>query len=197
MTTTKKLVVAVVALSLALVTFAGATLAFLLDSTDPVVNTFTYGKIDITLTETEGDVQTDGSHLFAGVVPGDSVDKDPTVTVLAGSEECYVYVKITNNLDNANVTTDMSAGEGKTWEIVHTEGDVTLYRYKETVTATADVPLTVFSKVNFDGSLSVEEIEALKAADKKIEIQAYAHQATNLGDSPLTIADAAAIEWAF
>ena len=197
MTTTKKLVVAVVALSLALVTVVGATLAFLIDSTDPVVNTFTYGKIDITLTETEGEIQTNGSHLFAGVVPGDSVDKDPTVTVLKGSEECYVYVKITNNLGSTKVTTDMSAGEGKTWEIVHTEGDVTLYRYKETVTATADVPLTVFSKVNFDGSLSVGEIEALKADGKKIEIQAYAHQATKLGNDPVGVADAAAIDWAF
>ena len=190
MTTTKKLVVAVVALSLALVTFAGATLAFLIDSTDPVVNTFTYGQIDITLTETKGEEQADNSRLFKDVVPGDSVAKDPTVTVQAGSESCYVYVKIDNNLGNADVTTDMNT---ENWIAVGTKGTVTLYRYKDIVTATTAKTLPVFTKVNFPGDLTVDDITALKAEGKKIEIQAYAHQSKN---TDVATANAAAIAWA-
>ena len=41
---------------------AGGTLAWITAETDPVVNTFTYGKIAITLTETERETVTD--HWF-------------------------------------------------------------------------------------------------------------------------------------
>ena len=34
----------------------GGTMAWLVTNTDPVVNTFTYGDIDITLTESEGEL---------------------------------------------------------------------------------------------------------------------------------------------
>mgnify|MGYP003298997866 CR=1 FL=1 len=51
MTTTKKLVIAVVALSLALVAFASVTLAWITAQSTVVTNTFTYGQIEITLDE--------------------------------------------------------------------------------------------------------------------------------------------------
>lgn len=77
----------------------GATVAYLTD-TDLVVNTFTVGNVQITLDET--DVKPDGTkdtdervkaneyHLL----PGQTYIKDPTVTVLANSEETYVRLKV-------------------------------------------------------------------------------------------------------
>ena len=50
----KKIFVPVVAAALALCCAIGGTLAWLTDKTDPVVNTFTVGNVDITLAETTG-----------------------------------------------------------------------------------------------------------------------------------------------
>ena len=83
---------------------AGGTLAWLMTKTDPVVNTFTVGNVAITLKEhvlnpTTGQWQTPETLTDVGnqgiqVLPGRTIQKDPTLTVLKGSEECYVRVLI-------------------------------------------------------------------------------------------------------
>lgn len=77
-------------LLLALVLIAGAavggTLAWLTDTTEAVQNTFTTSDIDITLTES--------ANLDLKMIPGCTITKDPKVTVIAGSEKCYLFVKI-------------------------------------------------------------------------------------------------------
>ena len=86
----KMLKSAVTALSIVLViclTVAG-TITYLQDKTDPVVNTFTSSDVSITLTETKPTGNT------AQMVPGLEIEKDPTVTVKANSEKCYVFVKV-------------------------------------------------------------------------------------------------------
>lgn len=81
-----KLAVMVTALSLIMCTVIGGTVSWLVDKTGPVTNTFTYGDINIKLTETTG------SNYK--MIPGSTLDKDPTVTVKAGSEACWLFVKI-------------------------------------------------------------------------------------------------------
>lgn len=79
------------------------TLAYL-TAQDTVVNTFTVGKVDISLDETEvstngvpveptNRVKTNNYHL----IPGQTYVKDPTVTVIKGSEESYVRMLVTLN----------------------------------------------------------------------------------------------------
>lgn len=79
-----------VALLLALVLVVGGviggTLAWLTAQTASVQNTFTTSDIDITLTETTG--------TSYKMVPGNTITKDPKVTVVANSEKCYLYVKL-------------------------------------------------------------------------------------------------------
>lgn len=81
----------------------GGTLAWLTDKTQEVKNTFTTSGIDIELTETDTTKGSDGneSKNFK-MVPGWKIDKDPKVTVKAGSEDCYLFVKVekSTNLDN-------------------------------------------------------------------------------------------------
>lgn len=76
-------------LLLALVLIAGAavggTLAWLTAKSDTVVNTFTTSDIEITLAETTAAYK---------MIPGCTIAKDPKVTVKAGSEKCYLFVKI-------------------------------------------------------------------------------------------------------
>lgn len=87
-----------VALLLALVLVVGGviggTLAWLTATTTPVQNTFTTSDIDITLTETTGTTYK--------MVPGNTINKDPKVTVVAGSEKCYLFVKLekSSNFDS-------------------------------------------------------------------------------------------------
>ena len=64
MTLRKKLIIAIVVLSLLLSVEVVGTLAWLSDKTDPVVNTFTYGDINIDLSETKTDFK---------MVPGNTI----------------------------------------------------------------------------------------------------------------------------
>ena len=74
------------------------TMAYL-TSTDTVTNTFTVGKVEIKLDETDVTNPT-GPRVQANsykLMPGNTYTKDPTVTVKAGSEESYVRMKVTFN----------------------------------------------------------------------------------------------------
>lgn len=176
MTTNKKLVVAVIALSLALVCVVGATLAYLVAQSNVVTNTFTYGEISLELAEAN---KTDKDGLaFTGVVPGDEINKDPTVTVVKGSEPCYVYVLIENQL-GAAATYNI---DNATWAQVETFQNAVLYRYNRIVDATTEAKdLPVFTLMNFANTLTKEDIAALK--DKNVIITAYAHQSQHTNEA--------------
>ncbi len=92
---------------------AAGTLAYL-TSQDTAVNTFTVGKVAITLDEAK--VGPDGKKLegeervkentYENILPGAELDKDPTVTVEGGSADCYVYVAVRNYLTDPLVKTE-------------------------------------------------------------------------------------------
>lgn len=90
----KKVIATVGACALCLGLGVAGTLAWLTDETGPVVNTFTDSDINISLAETTGE------HYK--MVPGYTIDKDPKVTVEAGSEDCFLFVKVekSNNFDS-------------------------------------------------------------------------------------------------
>lgn len=81
-----KIVLLSVAACLVACSIIGGSIAWLMTKTDPVVNTFTFGDINITLTETTGKEYK--------MMPGQSLAKDPVLTVKAGSEDCWVFIKI-------------------------------------------------------------------------------------------------------
>ena len=87
----KKTLLTIVLTVLICCTVMGTTLALLADKTTAIENTFTVGNIDITLTETGADVN--GKQSFK-MVPGATLTKDPTVTVEANSEACYLYIYV-------------------------------------------------------------------------------------------------------
>lgn len=86
----KKTLALVLALTLLVAGVVGGTLAWLTDQTAEVKNTFTVGDINIGLTETTADYK---------MVPGNTIAKDPTVTVKANSEACWLFVKVTESTD--------------------------------------------------------------------------------------------------
>lgn len=79
----------------------GATVAYL-TSTDTVTNTFTVGNVQIKLDEakanTDGTLVEGADRVKANsykLLPGHTYNKDPMVTVLKGSENCYVKMTVT------------------------------------------------------------------------------------------------------
>ena len=80
--------IALLALVLVIGCVAGGTVAWLVATTDSVTNTFTYGDINIELGETKP------VNRQAKIIPGVDIEKDPTVTVKANSEACWLFVKV-------------------------------------------------------------------------------------------------------
>ena len=94
----------------------GGTIAWLVDSTGPVTNTFTVGDINIDLTET-GATNNQKDYKF---VPGDTLSKDPKVTVEANSEACWLFVHVaeSNNTLPGSISSD-SAEKVISWSIAN------------------------------------------------------------------------------
>lgn len=166
----KKALLTVLCMVLVAVASVLGSLSWLTDR-DSVVNTFTVGRVDILLDETDVDengepilneegnpvdrVKENEYHLL----PGHTYIKDPAVTVQAGSEPSYIRMILT--IHNASAVQaiidehelgDFSALIGgwdkETWLYEDFTGDTEAntisfeFRYKETVGADADaVPL--------------------------------------------------------
>ena len=81
----KKRTALFVSLALVLAVSVGATIAWLTDSTQEVVNKFLPSTVDVELTETPREYK---------MVPGCDIAKDPKVTFKAGSEASWVFVKV-------------------------------------------------------------------------------------------------------
>lgn len=89
----KKLIALTAAFLLVIGAAVAGTVAWLTDKTQTEVNTFTIGNIDIELKETPATYK---------MVPGQTIAKDPKVSVKAGSEDCWLFVKVeeSTNLDS-------------------------------------------------------------------------------------------------
>lgn len=103
----------------------GGTVAWLSVKTAPVVNTFTYGDINITLDETKLDengnpvldenqnpVRRPEGNDYK-MIPGNEIKKDPKVTVEAGNEACWLFVKV----EKSGGTTEHSFDDYLEYEI--------------------------------------------------------------------------------
>ena len=92
----------------------GGTVAWLTADGGSVTNTFTESDIDIKLEETKPVDKT------APMVPGWTIDKDPKVTVKAGSEDCWLFVKITEST-TPDLDDYISYAIASGWETVQAE----------------------------------------------------------------------------
>lgn len=171
-TVSVKAFVVILALVLALGCAAGGTFAWLVTKTDPVVNTFTYGDINITLTETTGNNYK--------IIPGVAISKDPKVTVGANSEACWLFVKVekTGAFVNA-VTYEMAGG----WTLV--TGETNVY-YREVPATTVDTDFAVLknNEVLVSNTLTKDQIPTITDANKpKLTFTAYAVQKDGIDDA--------------
>lgn len=172
--------IALLALVLVIGCVAGGTVAWLVATSDTVTNTFTYGKINIDLTETTG--------TSYKIIPGTNIAKDPKVTVAADSEACWLFVKVeeTGTFVADKVTYAIANG----W----TQGDGTeipsnvYYREVSAEDAKTGVNYYVLAGnatypngvITVSADLTKENIPA---ANPTLKITAYAVQKENIADA--------------
>lgn len=159
--------IALLALVLVIGCVAGGTVAWLVAKTEPVVNTFTYGNINIALTETTG--------TSYKIIPGTDITKDPKVTVKAGSEACYLFVKV----EKVGMFTGMSYEIADGWTALEGENGV-YYRQVGSVTADTSFEVIKGNKITVSSDLTKENIPT---ANPTLKITAYAVQQENIADA--------------
>ncbi len=153
----------VLALTLLVAGVVGGTLAWLTDQTAEVKNTFTVGDINIGLTETTADYK---------MVPGNTIAKDPTVTVKANSEACWLFVQVTESTDLKDFIT-YAIAEG--WTAL--PGVDGVY-YREVPASAADQTFSVLAgdAVTVKSDVTRTMLETAKTDAPTLTFKAYAIQ---------------------
>lgn len=171
----------VLALALIVGVAGGATFAWLTATSDTVTNTFTYGDINITLGETTGSDYK--------IIPGVDIEKDPLVTVEAGSEACWLFVKVEEEGTFVANKVTYSIADG--W----TKGDGTkipanvYYRAVDAVKNDTDFAVLKDNKIYVSDTLTKIDISGIPTTTPtKLSITAYAIQKDGM--------DTAAQAWA-
>ena len=178
-----KAVTAMLALTLVLAAYwaVGGTAAWLAAKSEPIASTFTFGDINITLTET------DHQEGPTKIIPGVDIPKDLKVTVKADSVDCWLFVKVeeTGTFVNGKVTYSID----DSW----TKGDGSqipdnVY-YREVNGATADSVFSVLKgdKITVSETLTKADIQNI-TDEPTLTFTAYAVQREGI--------DTAAEAWA-
>ena len=152
------------------------TLAYL-TGTDTVNNTFTVGNVKITLDEAK--VTTDGTPVEGAdrvkaneyhLLPGHTYTKDPTVTVKANSEACWLFVKVT---ESANLDDFITYAIATGW----TELEAGVY-YREVPASAADQTFSVLAgdAVTVKSDVTRAMLETAKTDAPTLTFKAYAIQ---------------------
>lgn len=170
---TKRALVLVVAVALLLGTVIGGTIAWLTAQTEPVTNTFVIGDITLSLAESTGSEY----PLSAG----QTVDKDPTVTVGANSVDCWVFVKVDESEDlDKYITYEMADG----WTAL--EGEEGVYYYDEIVKMSetpTEISVLKDDQVTGTNFSSTELADYEKTDPPKLTFTAYAIQSVGIADA--------------
>lgn len=188
----KKVVVMIVAIALAVCGIIGGTVAWLVAKTEPVTNTFTYGDINITLEESDSGDNDDNPLTNEYImVPGNTITKDPKVTVKANSEDSWLFVKLDKS-ENFDSFMEYTMADG--W--IALEGETGVF-YREVTKSDADAEFAVIkdNTVTVKGDVTKEMLNALDADGKsdypKLVVTAYAVQR----DADIDAIDTAAEAW--
>ena len=168
-----KVFLSLLALVLVVGCAVGGTIAWLTATTEPVVNTFTYGKIKIELTETTG--------TEYKIIPGVNISKDPKVTVKADSEACWLFVKVAEK--GTFVTDKVTYSIANGWMPLDATKHPGVY-YREVDAVTADTNFNVLTGdatypngvVTVSENLTKAEVNSVAATQPTLTFTAYAVQ---------------------
>ena len=174
----KKSLALLLAIAIVVVGVVAGTVAWLTDKTPSVTNTFTTSDINIELKETKNNFQ---------MIPGWNIEKDPKVTVKAGSEACYLFVKLEKS---TNFDTFMTYEMADGWEALPEAPGV---YYREVAAATADTTFEVLkgNQVTVKDEVTKAQMNDLTADTyPTLTVTAYASQLYKNNTQEFTVAEA-------
>ena len=148
----------------------GATWAYIIASSPTVKNTMTVGKVDITLNETTGDE--------FKILPGITHVKDPTVTVVKGSENSWIFIRQEASSD-LHLYAEYAIDGG--WIPLQGEAGVYYRRYYTSANDTI-YPIIKDNKVTIYEEVTEEDL-ALIHINPTLKFTAYAVQ-MDMMDNP-------------
>ena len=188
----KKGLAMVLALVLLAVCAVSGTLAWLTAKSDEVTNTFTASDIEVKLDETKGTTVTGGKEFK--MIPGYTIGKDPKATVLAGSEECYLFVKLEKST-NFDTYLEYAIADG--WTKLTTDKDgnniTDLIYYRKVLTNDIGTAYSVLAndQVTVKGEVTKAMMDGLtKETLPKLTVTAYASQLYKSAGVEFTAAEA-------
>ena len=167
----KKLIISAIILSLVVTAGVGSLIAYFASVSGPVVNTFTVGEVEIELADAEVEV--------IPLVPGTTAERTSVVTVLRGSEDCYVYVKIEQPYELTQYTS-YELAEG--W--INLGGIDGVY-YRQVPKSAVNMKYHVFKndEIAIGANLTKEKMSQLDAGGYEMKVTAYAIQTLGI-ESP-------------
>lgn len=181
----KKGLAMVLALVLLAVCAVSGTLAWLTAKSDTVTNTFTTSDITVKLKETTGDEYQ--------MIPGYTISKDPKAWVVAGSVDCYLFVKLEKS---ANFDTYLTYEMADGWAQVPGVSNV-YYRTVNSTQMSSDngdtnsYPVIKGNTVTVKGTVTKEMMSGLTAETyPTLKITAYASQLNSTNNTPFTVEQA-------
>lgn len=151
----------------------GGTIAWLTAKTDPVVNTFTVGDINITLAETTTNFK---------MVPGNTISKDPKVTVLKDSEACWLFVEIEKS---ANLDSFITYSIADGWTAL-SGADGVYYREVNATTQDTGFDVLASNQVTVKDTVTkamMNDLQKDDATQPTLTFTAYAVQKDNIADA--------------
>ena len=155
---------------------AGGTVAWLVSKPDPIVNVFTVGNINAELAETKKEFK---------IVPGVEIAKDPVATVKAKSEDCYLFVQLTEAnwptfTEADNTTRKVEYEIAKGW----TKLEDGVYYREVAKSDTEDQNFHVLQddKVTVSSTLTKENADAITGTPK-LTVAVYAVQKEGMGSA--------------
>lgn len=162
---------------------AGGTVAWLVSKPNAITNVFTVGNINATLTETTKEFK---------IVPGVVIAKDPVATVTANSEDCYLFVKLTE--ENWPTFTEATEAGSTTRKVEYkiadgwTKLEDGVYYRVVTKSDTEDQNFHVLQddKVTVSSTLTKEEASKIKTTATeapKLTVAVYAVQKEGMGSA--------------
>ena len=150
------------------------TIAWLISESPTLVNTFTYGDIDIGLSETptvDGDDDPNTNEYV--MIPGKAIAKDPKVTVYAGSETTWLFVKLE---ESANFADFMTYEIADGWTAL-TGAPGVYYRKVDKSDVNVEFYVLKDNQVQVKESVTREMLAALETGTKpQLSVTAYAVQ---------------------
>ena len=177
----KKSLALLLAIAIVVVGVVAGTVAWLTDKTDSVTNTFTTSNIDIDLAETTG--------KSYKMIPGCTIAKDPKVTVKAGSEACYLFVKLEKSAKFDDfMTYEMVEG----WKALSEAPGVYYREVAAEVAADTAFEVLKGNQVTVKSDVTKEQMNALKQDNTypTLTVTAYASQLNKNNTQKFTVAEA-------